>query len=266
MIGAIDGAGCLWRLRAAGLCGNQAIWLAQSLADSANALLSALRDALMPRLADAVLHELRNPLNALTLHLGLLESLLASRAEPARLEPGVQALRKRLTELDALHRSLAQGWFQHEVPVDGVSAIALHAVKFMRSHLSARGIALRGEELAALEQWKVPARALEWVLYALLVMTTAEEVVLRGADGALELHSPLDTGLLWPDSAQTPEEHLAGLALVLEKHSIALAVLPENRGDGGVGGVRLSPMPVALQPTGSAADRSSSERRSAARP
>lgn len=235
-----DSSGETWRLRHDGTAGTAQLWRLQSLPDSRLQLFLRLRGVLAPELAGRVQHELRNPLNALSLHADLIDRLLQKDGGgAAALAPSVAVIRQRLRELERRQDAALALWLAPpeaaEAPQSLRGAVD-EALRLLRGHLSQQNVRVHGEHLAPLDAVRLrgPAAPVQLSLIALLLMAAAgareypaadggARIDLTGAGGALELQAPLDgrpLGGALGDCGTT--EVLAGLALLLEPAGLLL--------------------------------------------
>lgn len=254
---ACDSSGELWRLRHDGAAGPAQLWRLQPLRDSRERLFARLRAALAPELAGRVQHELRNPLNALSLHADLIGRLLQKGGADAaaRIAPSVEVIRQRLRELEHRQDAALALWLDR--PEEGAAPATLGGVvddclRLLRGHLLPQNIRLHADELAPLAA--VPLRGaaapVQLGLTALLLMAAAGAKQYPAADGSaridlsgaggctLELQAPLDGhqfGRVLGDACDTSGV-LAGLSLLLEPAGLRLET------DARQGLARLSPL------------------------
>lgn len=174
-----DTAGARWRLLPAAAHHARL----QSLADCRAELQQRWRMVLAGWLADSVLHELRNPLNALVLQRDLLERGLmqvVSRgtADAASLEKSLSRLvviRERLQELHVRQNVAVGLWLVQEQPAAPAAQPLLgtleQLVRVLRSRCSQAEVRLEGEFPAVPEGAALPvAPALPLVMAALLCL------------------------------------------------------------------------------------------------
>jgi signal transduction histidine kinase len=245
IIFARDASGETWRFRRRWAAGQAQLWQLQSLEDSRERLHVRLRSLLGSRLVDRVLHELRNPLNAVSLHADLLERIL-QETPPAELRqrasPSVEVIKRRLQELRRLQDAAALRWLAGADPEGaptGFGAVVADSVRLLRGGFSLQNISLRAESLDRLDRLPLNrgASRVQMVVIALLSMAAAAvqhtkgadddgELVLRGCDGAaLELAAPLDCRSLGHDWVEADTAAtLAGLALLVEPDGLHLTV------------------------------------------
>lgn len=254
---ACDSSGELWRLRHDGAAGPAQLWRLQALRDSRERLFVRLRGLLAPELAGRVQHELRNPLNALSLHADLIARLLQKK-EPdaaARIAPSVEVIRQRLQELQRRQDAALALWLEspeaQETPPPSLGAIVDECLRLLRGHLLQQNIRLQFENLAPLGAGPLRGAAapVQLSLIALLLMAAAgarqypaadgsARIGLAGGDdGTLELQAPLDGHLLGRALGDCGTEGaLAALSLLLEPAGLQLEA------DAQQGLSRLSPL------------------------
>jgi signal transduction histidine kinase len=259
-----DNTGEPWRLRRCAGGTAAVMWRFQSLEHSRCRLLERLRAALAPKLAAQVLHELRNPMNALSLHADLLVRTLPKTEDAvqrARAEASVQVIKTRLADLSqrqdamvALWLSLSQPGLQS--PASTVAAVLENSLQLLRGLYALHDVMLRVEDLDRITAGpELPAtQNLHLVLIALLAMACesaarnpepAREVLLQVIEGPearlqLELGPTVDgTTLAAALGADRHDGALAGLSLLLESEGMELLQ------DSQQGPVRLS-LPVKL--------------------
>lgn len=267
-LAATDAAGASWRLRRSGRLDALAVWQVQAVDETRRHLLRNLRSTLSARLSGLVLHELRNPLNALSLHAGLMSSLLAQAgAAPAeRLLPSARLMRERLADLEARQSDMVSLWLadaeRSEAEAVSVAQLAEDTVRFMRGQFAASTVQVQPQGLAPLAGWPAPASPvrLKLSLIALLLMAcdaaagsapAAGRVELRSSAAAaphappfrLELRGALDASMIYGGLAEPGEppelaRMAAALALLLEPDRVGLELLP---GDGGAAVFPLAP-------------------------
>ncbi len=248
MLVAYDSSGEAWRLRHAGAAGEMRLWQAQSVNDSRARLYSTLRGLLAQRLTECVLHELRNPLNALSLHADLLARLLLEGAQVERSLPSVEVIRHRVGDLRKRQDAAVMLWLGDaalaEAAGSDLAEIVDSSLRLLRGHLALQEVRLRSEALQLIGAMRLRSGAAQTrlVLMALLLMACAgakqyrtadgstEVVIQAGVDGhtlILDLQAPLDGRTLGRELADTGTAGLmAGLALLLESAGIALEADP----------------------------------------
>jgi signal transduction histidine kinase len=245
-LAAYDSSGAAWRLRRADAA--QPLWQVQALAESRARLLTALRGLLGPRLSGCLLHELRSPLNALSLHAELIERTLLGRnpvaAVPRALD-SVAVIRERLRDLGRRQDAMAALWLGGaDNQGAALAGIVEHSLQLLRGHLSLQGIRLRGAGLEALGTVRLAQGAAEVELVLLTLLLAASEgarhnrvgageaevllVAENGAQGpSLELQAPCETATLGSELAGTDGAGLlAALALLLEPSGLRLEAEP----------------------------------------
>lgn len=241
---ACDSSAAPWRLRHVCEAGTAQLWQAQPLADSRTLLYAALRDALARRLTEAVLHELRNPLNAMSLHADLLLRLLPGEQPAARAQPSLEVIRQRIGDLRQRQDAAVALWLgdaaHAETQGAALAAVVDDSMRLLRGHLALHEVRLRGARLEQIGAVRLRrgAAATRLVLMALLLAAcagaahyraadgSAEVLLQAGADGAtlqLELQAPLQAQALARDLADTDQAGLlAALALLLDEAGITL--------------------------------------------
>jgi signal transduction histidine kinase len=264
-----DSSGEPWRLRRCGLGQGPAMWRFQSLEHSRCRLAERLRMALAPRLAAQVLHELRNPMNAMSLHADLLVRTVAKAEDPvqrARAEASVQVIRARLADLNqrqdamvALWLTLAQSGTMAPAG-QTLSAVVENALQLLRGLYALHGVMLRTENLDRITAIADRPASQHFQLVLIALLTAAcetaaahaaktSEVTMTILDGEageiiIELGPSVDgreLGLALGASAQ--DDTLAALCLLLESECIDL------RESAPAGTVRLTlPKQASLKP------------------
>lgn len=246
---AADPSGAVWRLRHAGAAGGQQFWQIQELAESRRRLLADLRRVLASRLYGHVLHELRNPLGALSLHADLLSRLLSEVGPPAsadRCRTSVEVIRQRLRELSERQNAAVSLWLEDQT-ADGPQPVELDrlidaSLRLVRGYMSLQEVRLHAETLQAPSALRLPghAAALQLTLLAALLAACAgakqagtDQVVVAsssaGGSVGLEIRSALDGEALARELAGSAGDSLlAALALVLEPTGITLHPNPEQ--------------------------------------
>ncbi|MDB5987090.1 MAG: sensor histidine kinase [Nevskia sp.] len=156
----VDKAGAPWRLRrAAGKPSD--LWLLQSLVDSRRIALQNFRSAFAARLADSLLHELRNPLNALGLQCDLLGRTLkiSTNADVlAQVTGRVSQMKERLRDLLERQNSMVGLWLSAADPEVRLELATLvdETLRLLRSYGSQREVRLQADDLAALRDVATP--------------------------------------------------------------------------------------------------------------
>jgi signal transduction histidine kinase len=182
----------LWRLRALASPDAQPLWLAQPLTDSRARILLRIRASLGARLSAQLLHELRNPMNALSLHTDLLSRLIASPDTLARAAGSLQIVRERLNDLSARQNAMVGLWLApvtDENRSANLQELIEKALRMIRSHFSLheiRGRAVGLERLATAPAVRLDTR-LEIVLIGLLLLACDNLVAQRGGNAADEV-------------------------------------------------------------------------------
>lgn len=248
---AYDTSGEAWRLRHAGDAGAGAetrLWLAQAVNDSRARLFSTLRGVLAAQLTECVLHELRNPLNALSLHADLMARVLAGGGAVERALPSIEVIKQRVGDLRRRQDAAVALWLgdpaQPEMASAELRAVVDDSLRLVRGHLALQEVRLRSEALDLIGAARLRSGAAQTrlVLMALLLMACAGAKQYRGADGGaevlvqaigdgntliVELQAPLDGQTLGRELADTDTAGLiATLALLLESAGIAIETDP----------------------------------------
>ncbi|NKF23466.1 HAMP domain-containing histidine kinase [Solimonas marina] len=241
-----------WRLRR---CRRErSLWFAQPLADSRQALLSATRSYLASRLSAQLLHDLRNPMNALSLHTDLMSRLVASAETAGRASGSLQVVRERLNDLSARQNAMVELWLApvaDDVRAPGLQILIERVLRMIRSHYALheiRGRAAGLERLAACEAVTLDAR-LEIVLIGLLLLACDNLVMLGSGVGEIVIEA-LDAadGAAMPDlwirapmakttatagfggaSAQTVADVVDGFALLLDGSGVSLQLANDGQ-------------------------------------
>jgi hypothetical protein len=248
-LAAYDSSGAAWRLRHAGFDTSQPLWRVQALADSRAGLFAALRGLLGRQLAGGLLHELRGPLNALSLHGDLIERM-ASSGEPAASAPRILnsagVMRERLRELSRRQDALVALWLGEPASGGaGLRQLVDESLRLLRGHLSLQEVRLRGDGLDCIGEACIAggAAAAQLALFALLLGACAGARHNRVAAGeaevlfvatledrilTLELQAPYEFQALGRELAGTDSAGLlAALALLLEPAGLRLEASPE---------------------------------------
>lgn len=249
MLIAYDSSGEAWRLRHADAAGELQLWQAQSLSDSRARLFSTLRGVLGQQLTECVLHELRGPLNALSLHADLMARLLSAGAQQVqRALPSVEVIKQRVGDLRKRQDAAVMLWLgdvaQAEAAGADLGEVVDSSLRLVRGHLALQEVRLRSEALQLIGSTRLRQGAAQTrlVLMALLLTACAGARQFRTADGStevvvqasiegrtlvLELQAPIDGGTLGRELADTDTAGLmAALALLLESAGIALEADP----------------------------------------
>jgi signal transduction histidine kinase len=188
-----DAQGALWRLRILGPAKGPQLWQLQSLAQSRFQLAALLRATLAQRLAGHVLHELRNPLNAVSLYTDVLGMLVPKAAQADAQDKAATALKSikdRVQELNLRQQTSMVVWTGQEdvEPPVPVSTIWRDVTRLIGAHLTLKTIPLRGQGLEAVEQCGLmcprPLLALAWIS---LLMMGADAAALH-PEGAADRH------------------------------------------------------------------------------
>jgi signal transduction histidine kinase len=244
-----DASGEPWRLRRCGLGAGPGMWRFQSIDHSRCRLMERLRIALAPRLAAQVLHELRNPMNAMSLHADLLARTIPKTEDPvqrARAEASVQVIKTRLADLNQRQGTMVALWLALANPegvgaVSGltVAAIFENSLQLLRGLFALHNVVLRTENVDRITAGpdRTASQHLHLVLIALLaaacesasrMRSTTTEVLLQVVDGPedsimIELGPMVDSGELGLAlGASGHVDALAGLALLLETEGMSL--------------------------------------------
>jgi signal transduction histidine kinase len=190
-----DSSGAPWRLGHAGPAGGPPLWRVQALADSRAGLLERLRSVLGRELAGCVLHELRGPLNALSLHADLLARLLGEDEPEASLPRALnsaEVIRERLRELRQRQDSAVALWLERPEADGGAAALARlvgDSLRLLRGYLALHEVRLRSEALEAIGTAQLPRGGTEaqLALLGLLVAGCAGARRNRTATGEAEV-------------------------------------------------------------------------------
>lgn len=271
---AASGGGVLWRLRPVST-GAAPLWQLQSLDESRRLLGLRLRAVLASRLSTQILHDLRNPMNALSLHADLLARLLEVPQGVERAGGSLKVVRERLKDLSARQTEMVSLWLS---PIDadvrelGLQPLIEDTLRMMRSHFSLRELRVHCAGLERLEGWprvRFGARV-RLVLIALLLLASDQALAETAGGPGAEMHVELSAGTQSPPELRihTPwsPEALAGrewgrpqtavaalidelallvddagvdLALADDRTSVAMRFLPQTP---------PSPSPATLQP------------------
>jgi signal transduction histidine kinase len=248
MLVAYDSSAEAWRLRHAGAAGDAQLWQLQSVADSRARLFSSLRGVLAQQLTEAVLHELRNPLNAMSLHADLMVRVLSANGLAQRMLPSVDVIKQRVGDLRGRQDAAVRLWLGDatlaEAACADLAVVVDESLRLLRSHLALHDVRLRSADLHLIGTLRLRSGAAQarLALMALLLMACAGAKQYRTADGStevvlqasidgrtlcLELQAPIDGHALGREVADTDGDGLmAGLALLLEAAGITLAADP----------------------------------------
>lgn len=158
-----------------------------------------LRTRLAAELAPQLLHELRNPINAISLHTDLLLKLVASTESPtpSRLSGSLETIKKRLADLQRRQDDLVAYWLADEEPGADSATLGdvLPAVKAVLSPLLSH------------HECRLDATALDAVSNCRVSLSAQELHLLLVALAAAQLNQqPPVTALCW--SAQHTATHL----------------------------------------------------------
>jgi len=246
LLSACDSSGAAWRLRR--IDQDRPLWAAQAVDESRARLLTALRGLLGGRLAGSVLHQLRSPLNALSLHAELIERSLSNGERPGAAQRALESaavIRERLRELGRRQDAMAALWFGGDEGA-GLAVVVERSLGLLRGYLSLQGVHLRGVGLDALGGAQLPRGAAEAELALITLLLAAcdgarhnrvgeseAEMLLAAESGAhgvsLELQAPSEADALGRELAETDGAGLlAALALLLEPSGLRLEVRPEQ--------------------------------------
>ncbi|WP_157623111.1 hypothetical protein [Solimonas soli] len=142
-----------WRLRRVAAPASVALWAAQALSESRRCSFMRLRRQLAERLASQLLHELRNPMNALSLHADLLGRLIAMPDSVERANASARVIRERQRDLAARQDALVALWLAAPGPggESDMAAIVAAALRMVRNYGSLHDIRLHADALDALE-------------------------------------------------------------------------------------------------------------------
>lgn len=188
----VDPAGAPWRLRRAAT-GAPDIWMLQSLADSRRIALQDFRGVYAARLASSLLHELRNPLNALGLQCDLLGRTLKTLTNADALTQGmarVSQMKDRLRDLLERQNSMVGLWLSAPERSEVQPKLARQideALRLLRSYGSQREVRLQADGLAGLDRVATPLDSLSFgiVLIALgLLAIDSAAATARPDEGA----------------------------------------------------------------------------------
>jgi signal transduction histidine kinase len=246
MLLAYDSSGAAWRLLHAGDAA-QPLWRVQALAESRARLHQRLRGVLAQQLLECVLHELRNPLNALGLHADLIARLLGG-GDPAaapRALSSVEVIKERLGELRRRQDAALALWLGDPAQPGGAALAPLveHSLRLLRGHASLHQVRLHGEDLSLIGAARLRDDALPAQIALITLLVAAcegahhnpaadgAEVLLRAVAGngalVLEIQAPLEGLELARELADTDAEGLlATLALLLEPSGLELETQP----------------------------------------
>lgn len=249
-LAAYDSSGAAWRLRHTGFDTRQPLWQVQALGESRARLFAALRAVLARQLSGCLLHELRGPLNALSLHRDLIERMVAAReaaANTARILNSAGVLRERLRELGQRQDAIVALWLGETAPGGGeLKRMVEDSLRLLRGYLSLQEIRLRSEGLERIGEARLRRGAAEaqMTLLALLLAACAGARHNRVGDGeaeilfvaalagpvlTLELQAPCEGQALGRELAGTDGAGLlAALALLLEPSGMQLEASSEQ--------------------------------------
>lgn len=254
MLMAVESSGAVWRFRRAGSMADDQYWQVQALSESRRRLFAGLRGALAARLSDSVLHELRGPLNAVSLHADLIRRMLPAGQAPmpaVRVAASVDVIKQRLGELGRRQDATAALWLEDPAvnaqPLPAIGTVIESSLRLVRAYLSTQEVQLRSESLPLLANPGLKAchpPSLQLVLLAALLLACAgtrrnqgneggKAITLAAASSAkgltFELRSSLDAGSLAPEVADTDLDGLlATFGLLLEPAGITVEALPEQ--------------------------------------
>jgi len=176
----------IWRLRKIDSVpvGNDALWQAQTLVESRSRLFCDLRGRLASRLSSQLLHDLRNPVNALSLHADLLARLVAMPEAEDRATASLRVIRERIGELTRRQDALVSLWLAP--PACGADAsmqrLVENAVRLARGFGALHDIHLRVGALDRLANCR-PPRIVAHVEVAMIALLLACESALLTESG-----------------------------------------------------------------------------------
>jgi hypothetical protein len=250
MLIARDSDGMYWRLRRLSAPDGLHLWRLQSIEDTRKRLLDRLRTALAPRVATHLLHDLRNPMNALSLHADLAAQILAMRGgtavESERMASSLRIIKERLRDLQGLQNRAVALWLG--TPPEASSATTTGAVisetlRLLRGILARPQVNLNIDDLELLNSCPVTARALpslqlSFIAVLMMVSTTPDVPEAPAAVRQLRTHADTPARVILDIEAHfhsaSLESHLdaadiigvfAALALLLEQHGIDINVV-----------------------------------------
>lgn len=227
--------GGIWRLQRVPV--TAVLWRVQALDESRRAGFLALRAAAAARLTAQVLHELRNPMNALSLHGDLLGRLLTPGA-PVHERAGnsLKVIRDRLQDLGSRQNHAVQFWLgdfdaADEPPV-AIAFVVDEVLRLLRGLFVLGEIRLNGTSLDVLDTAARPRSGAALRLALIVLLLSAYDRACNAAQGdarEVRLHVSTDgAGLMLACEApcgllQVPDV-AAQLALLLEAEGASLQV------------------------------------------
>jgi signal transduction histidine kinase len=157
----VDPATSPWRLRRLAGKDPGELWLLQSLDESRKITLRNFRSVCGAKLASGMLHELRDPLNALGLHCDLLVRTLKMPADTEALTQAagrVAQMKERLRNLLERQNSMVGLWLSlvDDGPGPDLNTLVDETLRLLRSYGSQREVRLQSENLAALRLFEAP--------------------------------------------------------------------------------------------------------------
>ena len=193
---AVDPTGAHWRLRRPHGETSE-FWLLQSLSDSRRLSLQNFRTAFAARLANSLLHELRNPLNALGLQCDLLGRTLkpAASAEVLVQTAGrVVQMKERLRDLLERQNSMVGLWLSDPQPAETrpeLAALVDESLRLLRSYGAQREVRLQAEDLSALGLLTAPGNSIpiRIVLIAIGLLAIDSAAVPASEDASIGLYA-----------------------------------------------------------------------------
>lgn len=253
LIVAVDAAGEPWRLRPGAASAGAGAWLVQALHRSRLEILSGLRSRMTTRLAPSVLHELRNPLNALTLHCDLLGRSLKKPAADAGAQAAARLaqMKERLKDLNQRQDAVGLLWLaapEEDSAPCPFATLLDESLRLLRNECARRELRMSPETLAVLDPVVVGSGRVAFQLALLAAglwaidahaaqVDAAREIRLRGMPGpALELQAPIaaprarDSALPVNGEPVSANERAATLSLLLEESGIAVSLLADDSG------------------------------------
>jgi len=244
-----DAGGGAWRLRLCNAPEPMSIWQVQTIEASRLAVFARLRAMLASCMAGHVLHDLRNPMNALSLHAEMLtriadaDDLLPQRS---RIQSGSRSVKERLAELQ-IRQNAAFGLWLADPSFEEVGTT--RAGSCMESVLRLAGgyfamqevrLELEGRELLERCQPKSPSSYLHIAL--LSILTRACDAARENGGAAMlnvrqqqsptgawqlvvELHSALSGRMAAADAEfAEPGKLIAALSLMLDGQDVSLTM------------------------------------------
>ncbi len=241
-----------WRLRHIAAPDNLCIWRIQSLHDSRERLRDRLRTALAPRVADHVLHDLRNPMNALSLNVDLVTQILtlgSGTTESTRVTSSLRIIKDRLRDLQTLQNHMVALWLSapSDIPTTAGQVIK-DTLRQLRGLLMLSQTRLDIDDLGFLDTCAITAESsasLQFVLIAILLMAITPAGEAEMAASALRLstyeeklssgtaHVVLDIQAQFQSAsietcldAEDVIGVFAALALLLDEYGIDIVLVP----------------------------------------